>query len=142
MDVQVISRRKPQLGCLLLIIVFSSVLLNLPTLYFEPLDTWVCVGVPMALLVGFIGSVWKTKVFRVVGWVGVFIFLLVTLTGVRPGEDYTLGGPGSPPGPAPHLISDELAHRRWLLFGGTAAALIACYVWAGRSEHPGPRSSQ
>lgn len=134
MDVQVTSRRKLLFACLLLLVVFSSVLLNLPSLYFEPLDTWVRLGIPTTLLVGLIGSVWANRVFRVVGWVGIVAFSLVTFTAIRPGEDYTLGGPGSPPGPAPHLISDELANRRSLLLGGTAVALIACYVWAGRSE--------
>src|SRR5581483_6045680 len=102
MDVQPPRRRVLQLGSLLLIVVFCSVLLNLPSLYFEPLAIWVLLGVPVALVAGFIGSVWNSKLLRVIGWAGIFVFSLAVLTGSVPGEDYTLGGPGSPPGPVPH----------------------------------------
>ncbi len=133
--------RKLRTWALLLIIVGDSELLNLPSLYYEPFAAWVLVGVPVALLIGFSGSVLGNRLLRIVGWVAVCLFTFAEIVSTIPGEEYTLGGPGSPPGPVPHLLPNDLILRRFVLFSGSAMMLILCYWWAGRSRHESKDSS-
>ncbi len=127
-----------RLGALLLAVIGASILLNLSYLYDEPFDGWVSVGLPVALSLGFVGSAWNYRWLRLIGWISVAVFVLVELISVVPGEEYTLRGPGSPPGPTPHLLPHNIIVLRTLLFVGGAILLALCYWWAGQ---PSRRSS-
>lgn len=68
------------------------------------------------------------------GWVAIALCSLFLLTGILPGEDYTLGGPGSPPGPAPHFVSGWLVLSRLVVFLGIVVALIVCFRSLGQLQ--------
>jgi hypothetical protein len=129
---------KFRLGALFLAVLGASILLNLSYLYDEPFDGWVSVGLPVALSLGFVGSAWNYRLLRLIGWISVAVFMLVELISIVPGEEYTLGGPGSPPGPTPHLLPHNIIVLRTFLFVGGAILLALCYWWAGQ---PRRRSS-
>jgi hypothetical protein len=122
--------------CLFVLILWSIVLLNYSPLYFEDQANWVRFGLPILMLAGLLGSIYSWRALRIAGWVSVCLFALVELGAVIPGEDYTLGGPGSPSGPAPHIIPNGILFRRLLLLGGSALSLIICFYLAGRSNAP------
>ncbi len=136
MDAKSRSRRF-RLAVLLLVIIGDSILLNVSTLYYEPFAYWILVGIPAGLLCGFWGSVRRVKFLRAVGWLAVCLFTLFEVASTSPGEEYTLGGPGSPPGPVPHLLPHELLRQRLLLFSVSSLVLIVCYWMAGKAEERG-----
>jgi hypothetical protein len=111
----------------------ATCLLNVPSLFFEPLAYWVRILVPVLFAIGFVGTFRGSKLIRSAGWIGVLLFSLVMLTAVLPGEDYTLGGPGAPPGPPPHLPSHTLVVTRFLAFLAVVVGLMACYGLTGRN---------
>ncbi len=126
--------RKLRLGALFAVILGDSILLNLSYLYDDPFSGWVLIGIPAALLLGFAGSIWRHRLLRVVGWLAVWLFVFAEIVSTVPGEEYTLGGPRSPPGSVPHLLPKDVLLGRFLLFAASAIALILCYWWAGRPE--------
>ena len=121
------------LGLLLVLMALATCLLNVPSLFFEPLAYWVRILVPVLLAIGFAGTLRGASLVRSAGWVGVLLFSLVMLTAVMPGEDYTLGGLGSPPGIPPHIPSHALVVTRILAFLSVIVGLAACYGLVGRS---------
>jgi hypothetical protein len=113
-------------------------LLNYSPLYYEPLAPWMSYGVPLLMLAGLLGSIYASKALRIVGWISVCLFALIEVGAVIPGEDYTLGGPNSPPGLPPHIIPNSILFRRLLLLGGSALLLIIFFYLAGRPRMPKP----
>jgi len=131
-----VAKNKLSRLCLFAVICWCSFLLNYSTVYYEPLASWVRYGVPVFMLAGLLGSIVPSRILRIGGWISVCLFLLIEIGEVIPGEDYTLGGPGSPPGPAPHFIPTDVLIRRLLLLGGSALMLLVSYYLALRSNKP------
>lgn len=120
---------------LLLVIVGDAALLNARSLYFEPFPSWVLIGIPAALLLGLAGTVWANRPLRLVGWLGVWSLTVAVVIATIPGEEYTMSGsPESPPVLLLDLLPSAMLLRRFLLFAGSALALIVCYRWAARPE--------
>jgi len=120
--------------CLFLVICWCIFLLSYSPLYYEPLPAWVSYGVPILMIAGLLGSIFPSRALRITGWISVCLFALTEIGAVIPGEDYTLGGPESPPGPPPHIIPNNVLIRRLLLLGGSALVLAISYYLARRSN--------
>lgn len=76
-------------------LVGAALYLNLDIVQFEPLALWARILPPILLVFGLIGSVFEIKLLRAIGWIGLAVFLLVSLMVSFPSEDYILGGPES-----------------------------------------------
>jgi hypothetical protein len=141
--VEINNQRKWLLGVLLVLIAGVTCLLNLQSMFFEPVGPWVRIAIPILLSVGFVGSVLGNKSLRLVGWVAIALCALFLLTGAAPGEDYTLGGPDSPAGPSPHFVSGWLVLCRVAVFLALVVSLIVCFKSLARmpsSTNMAPRS--
>jgi hypothetical protein len=112
----------------------ATCLLNVPSLFFEPLAYWVRILVAILFAIGFVGTLRGSSPVRSAGWIGLLLFGVVMLTAVLPGEDYTLGGPGAPLGTPPHLPSHTLVVARLLAFLAVVVGLMVCYGLAGRNS--------
>src|SRR5262249_35819084 len=115
------------LGCLLVLIAATALLLNIPGLFFEPLKLWARIGAPILLAAGFIGALLRNKPLRFIGWAGIACLIVLFLGTLMPGEDYTLGGPNDPPMAAPHLVSGAYVVYRLVGFSALSVALIICF---------------
>jgi hypothetical protein len=122
------------LYCTLVLMLIAACLVNISSLFFEPLAYWVRILVPVLLTIGIAGTLRRSKLSRTAGWIGILLFALVMLTNVMPGEDYTLGGPGMPPHDVPpHLVSHQLVVCRYFAFLTVIASLGASYALLGKS---------
>jgi hypothetical protein len=122
------------LGSLLVLMAAAAGVLNAPMLFFEPLAGWVRILVPLLLLAGYVGTLQRNQWLRVAGWVGIALFAFVTISGAKPGEDYTLGAPAGTTGAGPHVLDHATATTRLLCFLLLTVALIAFYWLSGRVD--------
>jgi len=115
-----------------------AVVLNVPGLQYEPLFLWVRIGCPLLLFIGFLGSLYGSRLLRLLGWFGILLFLGCAMAMIFPGEDYTSGGPDGPSLAAPHLVSAQETVLRLILFLVLIAVLISSYlrlgVWAAERK--------
>jgi len=73
----------------------ETLFLNLDILHFQPLSLWSRLLPPLLLVLGLLGSAYEVRPLRFAGWVGIMIFLLISLLASFPSEDYLFGGPDS-----------------------------------------------
>lgn len=110
----------------------ASVVLNIPSLHFEPLLLWVRALCPALLAIGIWASLRGFKSLRTLGWFGVFLFIICAVGMVFPGEDYMSGGPDAPPFATPRMATAHEIVLRLILFMTLIATLVFCYFRIGR----------
>jgi len=121
---------------LFFVICWCVTLLNYPPLYYDPQPAWVSYGIPVLMLAGLLNTIFPSRALRVTGWISVCLFTLAEVGAVIPGEDYTLGGPGSPSGPSPHIIPNNVLISRLALLGGSALVLAVSLYFSYRLTAP------
>jgi hypothetical protein len=70
------------------IILVAVALLSLPQLFFEPLGLPVRILVQALLVIGLLGSILRRKPLRIMGWVGICLFILYAVFGSLPSVDH------------------------------------------------------
>ena len=70
------------------IILVAVALLSLPQLFFEPLGLPVRIMVQALLVIGLLGSILRRKPLRIMGWVGICLFILYAVFGSLPSVDH------------------------------------------------------
>jgi hypothetical protein len=123
-------KRNAFIGGLLLLIVGVTCLLNFRSMFYEPLNLWPRIAIPILLAVGFVGSVLRAKSLLLLGWIGSGLFLLIVIGSAIPGEDYRLAGVT-----APNMPSGAYVLFRLLFLLAVAVSLMICFrhLW----ENPG-----
>jgi len=87
-------------------------ILNIRSLQYEPIHLWVRIICPLLLILGIIGSLLDARLIRIMGWLGIGIFVVCGLQMILPGDDYMSGGPSGAPLNIPRLVSPyEIAIR-------------------------------
>jgi hypothetical protein len=135
------GRRSLLIGfCLLIVSV--SVILNVPSLFFEPVHLWFRVALPTVLCLGFVGSIWRVNFLRIVGWIGVAWFTLLVIGTTFPGDDYLSGGPEGPSLTAPRFVSERYIEWRFLLLMVLAVVLAILFQRLGKVSAKNEASGQ
>lgn len=101
----------------------ATIILNLTSFQYEPLYLWVRVTCPLLIFGGIYGSRFNTRFPRILGWLGIALFVAAGLQMILPGEDYMSGGPNGPPLAAPRLPSLTEIVLRFVVFATVATAL-------------------
>lgn len=112
----------------------AIVSLNIPWLQFEPLLLWVRVLCPLLLLLGLWGSIYNSRIARLLGWLGILVFMGCAIGMVLPGDDYMSGDPDGPALDEPRLVSGRETLGRLLFCVSLIVALIWSYVRIGRAR--------
>ena len=108
-------------------ILLVAVFLNVSTIHYAPLRLWVG-ALPVALLLlGLFGSVMGLKSLRSLGWLGVIIFLLLSLGMSFPPEEYRLGEPGDDPDSLPRTVSTTVIVAR--MAAGLAITISVAWLY-------------
>src|SRR5438128_904426 len=114
--------RRTRLRCVLLLLTIAAVCeLNIPCFFWQPLPTWLKIGVPLLLAAGLINSVRTHWSLRVAGWIGVILFSLTILLIIGLSDDYIMQG--TPDG-LPNVPSAGAFIWRILLFLLTCVGLM------------------
>jgi hypothetical protein len=108
--------------------------INIPSIQFDPFYLWIRLGVPALLLVGFSGSLYGLKVARIVGWIGILVFVRCGVQLVLPGEGFISGGPDGPPLSQPHLASTQDILVRLAIVVSMVVGLVWAFWVAGTSN--------
>lgn len=95
-----------EMAMFLLVLAAATVYLNVDALHFGPLALWAKFVPPLLITVGALGVVRDIRVLRPTGWIGVALFLLVSIAASFPTEDYLLGGPDDNPADLPRSVSN------------------------------------
>lgn len=123
MENKAAASRSPSLIIVCVAAVAATLMMNVTALQYEPLDLWVRLVCPLLLLGGIYGSARRSRILRVVGWIGIVIFILCGIQMIIPGEDYISGGPDGPPIAAPRLPTLAETGVRLVAFIAITAAL-------------------
>jgi hypothetical protein len=110
----------------------AAVTQNTPGLQFDPLHLWVKILNPLLIFIGLAGSLYNSRVLRILGWLGIALYLGCAVEMIFPGEDYVSGGPNGPPLMAPHLVSAENIALRFVLFMTLIIVLVCSYIKIGK----------
>lgn len=102
--------------------------LYVPTLHYAPVRFWVASLPVLLLLIGLFGSAVGLKSLRFLGWVGLTIFLLLSLGMSFPPEEYRLGEPGDDPDSLPRTVSTVVIVARM----ATGFAITVLVAWLYR----------
>lgn len=102
----------------------ATIVMNATAFQYEPLPMWIRLGVPLLIFCGIYGNVRDSRIFRVLGWAGITLFILFGLLMIIPGEDYMSGGPDGPPLTAPRLPSYGETALRFGVFISVVAAWL------------------
>lgn len=84
----------------------ATAFLNLDSVNFQPVALWAKLIVPAMIGIGGIATARNIRVLRPIGWIGILLFLLVSVVASFPSEDYLLGGPNDNPADLPRAVSD------------------------------------
>lgn len=109
----------------------AALFLNIDAIHYHPVTAWAKTVPVILILAGAVGSVKKIPVLRLVGWLGIAMFALISVGISFPTEDYRLGGPDGDLAQVPRetpasLIAAKLA----------AAALITMTLsWFHRKKN-------
>jgi hypothetical protein len=95
-----------EMAVFLLVFATATIFLNLDAIHFGPLALWTKFLPPTLIAVGALGTVRDIRLLRIAGWVGIALFLLVSLAASFPTEDYLLGGPNDNPADLPRTVSN------------------------------------
>jgi hypothetical protein len=117
-------RRARLLGSLLFPITVAVCALNVPGFFWEPLPLWFRITIPGLLIAGFVGTVVRSRILRVVGWIGIAWFTLLVLYIAALTDDYILRGTHAG---LPNVPSAAAFVWRILLFLGISVLLIICF---------------
>jgi len=132
--------RLTRLRYVLLILTIAAVReLNVPGFFWEPLPTWLKIGVPLLLAAGHIKSVRTHWSLRVAGWIGVILFSLTILLIIGLSDDYIMKGR---PDGLPNVPSAGAFIWRILLFLVTCVGLMMVYKRLTQAETVEPSSSE
>jgi hypothetical protein len=104
-----------------------AVILSLPILHFEQFYWWPKIVDPALILLGFLGSTQRSKIFRVVGWSGILLFAMHGCTLIMPGEDYMSGGSDGPGPMTPRLVGPGEIGARLAIIVALVSALVLCF---------------
>jgi hypothetical protein len=113
----------------------ATFMLNLTSIQYEPLYLWVKVTCPLLIFFGIYGSKFDTRLPRILGWLGIALFVASGLQMILPGEDYISGGPHGPPLAAPRLASPTEIGVRSVVFIAVTTALSYSF-WLLRKSKP------
>jgi hypothetical protein len=120
--------RKNINGIVFLIVSITALLfLNLDFIHYQSLALWAKLLPPTLLLIGFWGSLSGLTLFRFTGWIGIVLFLLVSLLSAFPTEDYVLGGVADDPGSLPRDVSNAAISAR--LAVGSAISILLAWLY-------------
>lgn len=103
----------------------ASIIVNTPILYFEPLYIWPRIAVPGCLTIGLLGKFRNARNLKVIGWIGIIIFLFCGFHMTIPGEDFVSGGETGPPTVEPFNISATELLIRLISFMGLTYGLCS-----------------
>lgn len=90
----------------LIVFTIATIFLNLDIVQFQPLALWVKIIPPSLIAFGGLSVVLNIKSLRIVGWIGIGIFLAVSVMASFPSEDYLLGGPSDGHIGIPRIVSN------------------------------------
>lgn len=110
----------------------ASIMLNVRQLQFEPLLLWVRIICPMLLAIGILGSMFGSRLSRILGWLGILVFVVSAIGMVLPGEDYMSGGPDGPPLAAPRMVPVLEIVLRFALCALVTLVLVGSYYRLGK----------
>lgn len=96
---------KPQTILFLIVFAVATIFLNLNFIHFQPLALWAKLLPPLLIAIGGFGAVRDIRALKFAGWLGIALFLLVSLMASFPSEDYLLGGPDTDPAELPRTVS-------------------------------------
>lgn len=113
----------------------ATLMLNLTSIQYEPLHLWIRVVCPLLIFAGIYGSRFKARLPRILGWLGIVLFVVVGLQMILPGEDYMSGGPDGPPLAAPRLPSLAETGVRFAVFVVVTTALSYGFWRLGKPKH-------
>lgn len=117
-----------------------AISLNDAWLQYEPLDLWIRILCPLLLISGITGSLYRFRFLRLIGWLGILLYIPCAIGMILPGEDYIAGGPNGPPLVAPKLPSIQETAIRFILFLILILVLVITYKKIGSLHNvPGKR---
>ena len=103
-------------------------------LYDRQLVLWVKIICPLLFFIGLAGSLFGSRLLRILGWLGIPFYLVFAIGMILPGEEYIDGGPNGPPLSAPHLPSVQESALRFVLLMTLVVVLVASYKRIGRLQ--------
>lgn len=107
--------------------VISIFYLNINDLHYLPLAIWAKLLPSMLLMAGVVAVIFQINILRIVGWLGILLFLIVSLAVSFPSEDYVLGGPHAGPESGPRDVSTIGVFLRVFAGVSITSLLSLCY---------------
>jgi hypothetical protein len=101
--------------------------LNLKPIHFEALSLGARLVPMTALAIGLCGSLFKARLIRFVGWIGIVMFFVVSVALSFPSEDYVLGHSPIGSGTGPREVSAVTVSIKLLMGFAITMALILTY---------------
>lgn len=100
------------------------------------------ISVPIMILSGFVGAIYKYRILRLVGWVGIIVYVRCAIGMVIPGEDYSPRDfIDKPVDVVPIMSLGEFA-LRFVAMSVLVTVLIVTYRRVGKQMSPAERSAR
>jgi hypothetical protein len=118
------KRRAGLLGILAALIGLAVCALNVPGFFWEPLPLWFRITIPGLLIAGLGGTLVRSAILRLVGWIGIAWFTVLVLYLAALTDDYIFRGTHEG---LPNVPSASAFVWRILLFLANSLLLIVCF---------------